>query len=486
MKEINNALITNYYLDKYEGSQLLTLDIAGYFKDHGAEVTVIGFVLGEPMTSLFRERGIEIINPAKEPSKIFKKKYDLVWGHHWPLLGFALFEMEISFKYLVQGSLSPFVPIETIWMLQQESEIIYFNSFENLEIQKASAGNSTECSKYCILINSLPMEWFKNIPDGPKNITKIAVISNHVPAEVIKSIALLKKTGVDVDLIGAEHSSKLVTPNLIDKYDAVVTIGHTVQKALSRNRMVYCYDRFGGPGWITQDNIKTSLEYNFSGRCCNRRLSPEAIFKEIIKGCDVITGSQWQQETAGSFSLDKNMSAVLDKLKASKPYKCLSKEKYCSERKICQSYINSNSKINITPFANLNQVQTQVHCFKMVENFSSDNPRIKHFKLDFEEHERLNYKGNYDFLDIGGALLIADKHVNITALFLRFDEQNFLAKLGIYSPGVGKMFPNEAYSYSSRFSFSIPLKAKMLNKKIALLAKLSNLEIIKLAYLRIS
>lgn len=51
---------------------------------------------------------------------------------------------------------------------------------------------------------------------------------------------------------------------------------------MSRKIFVYCYDRFGGFGWIMKGNLIDVEYFNFFGRCCNRKLNIESIKDEII------------------------------------------------------------------------------------------------------------------------------------------------------------------------------------------------------------
>ena len=69
----------------------------------------------------------------------------------------------------------------------------------------------------------------------------------------------------DVDIIGGMHG-QCVNAELLKKYDVVITIGRTVQMGLVMGIPVYCYDHFGGPGYITTENIDFNEFYNFSGR----------------------------------------------------------------------------------------------------------------------------------------------------------------------------------------------------------------------------
>jgi hypothetical protein len=50
---------------------------------------------------------------------------------------------------------------------------------------------------------------------------------------------------------------------------------------------VYCYDYFGGPGYLSDSNIERAAHFNFAGRCGRRRLSAEAIADELVRGYGV-------------------------------------------------------------------------------------------------------------------------------------------------------------------------------------------------------
>ena len=90
--------------------------------------------------------------------------------------------------------------------------------------------------------------------------------------------------GIKVSILGQGNRVERLTPTHIEEADAVITIGKTTQYALAGNRPVYCYDHFGGPGWLTLENYKYSAEKNYSGRCCNRKIDSEQILKELITG----------------------------------------------------------------------------------------------------------------------------------------------------------------------------------------------------------
>ena len=66
-----------------------------------------------------------------------------------------------------------------------------------------------------------------------------------------------------MDIFGLQSKVELVTPELIQKYDVVLTIGKTVQYALLGNKVVYCYDHFGGMGYLSLKNYEIARYHNF-------------------------------------------------------------------------------------------------------------------------------------------------------------------------------------------------------------------------------
>lgn len=76
----------------------------------------------------------------------------------------------------------------------------------------------------------------------------------------------------------------LITPEILSQYDAVVTIGKTVQYALGMGIPVYNYDHFGGNGWINLENFNTEARHNFSGRHNNRKILSQEIAHELEAG----------------------------------------------------------------------------------------------------------------------------------------------------------------------------------------------------------
>ncbi len=224
-----------------------------------------------------------------DPSPLVGRSYDLVIGQSWPNWSITLFEFGLHFRYLALLSLSSISSGEALWGVDSNADALLFQSEENRDY----AGPSIVVPKkrQHVLRNALAAEWFaiQSSPAASNGLRTIrtAIITNHLVPEVSQLPQLLSEKGFSVEVIGKEGSVRLVDPAYVDSLDLIITIGHSVQKALSRGIAVFCYDRFGGPGYLFDQNLRQKAEYfGFSGRCSNRRLAAEALVQSIEQGYD--------------------------------------------------------------------------------------------------------------------------------------------------------------------------------------------------------
>ncbi|WP_053818569.1 glycosyltransferase [Clostridium sporogenes] len=274
------VLITNNHIINYAGSEIVTLNLAKEFIRKGYKVTVGTFFYGNPMQELFEENNIVVKNLLS--NEITNKKFNIIWAQHFPTLYTVLFNNYCHSDKIIINSMSPYEPLESPPVFANMLSLCIANSEETKA--KLIKERVAEENLY-IMPNPVEDEFLKYYDkDKILNLNKICVVSNHIPYEVYEAAKLLKKYGVQIDLFGVNDHAVYITPQLLKRYDAIITIGKTVQYGMSIGIPVYCYDRFGGPGWITNENFSRSYEFNFSGRCCNRRISSEQIFKEIIDG----------------------------------------------------------------------------------------------------------------------------------------------------------------------------------------------------------
>ena len=259
-------LISNQKLVEYSGSEFLTLELANEFMNRGYEITLATFKIGYPILNHLDLKKIKIINlSALEEISNLEEEYDIFWCHHTPTLYTIIYNSKIKFKKLVFQSLSSFMELETLPLFYRDISLILSNSLETKKQLIMDSQDNELNKKIMILENSVPEEYFSKNQKS-YNLEKIAIVSNHIPKEIYELSEILRNNNLKVDYIGRNNNVKFVNKSLLTQYSLIITIGKTVQYSFASKVPVYCYDYFGGPGYITKENIKKAQELNFSGR----------------------------------------------------------------------------------------------------------------------------------------------------------------------------------------------------------------------------
>jgi glycosyltransferase involved in cell wall biosynthesis len=142
----------------------------------------------------------------------------------------------------------------------------------------------------------------------------MAVVSNHVPDEVREAVSSLAARHVSVDIYGTAGIRERVTPELLSTYDVVVTIGKTVQYCIASKIPVYCYDHFGGDGWVTASTFEQGRLHNFSGRGGRGKVSAARLVAELLDGYAGVLAELEDLYELGRqyFLLEENIIKILD------------------------------------------------------------------------------------------------------------------------------------------------------------------------------
>lgn len=258
-------------------------ELGSYFAKQGFSVLCATLSYTSEIKELYSSAGIELVTVYDVPEG---EHFDIIYGLHYPLYGY-LFSKSVSCEKLIMSSLSGFLTIESYPLYWKDASLLLVNTKENKQ-QQIERLNIPE-DKIYVLENLIPEKFSKyeykrekrDIPSSPLNII---VVSNHAPKEIID---LQKFDDISVTFFGLGHSNyQLITPEVLSKYDVVITIGKTVQYSLGMGIPVYEYDRFGGLGYITIENFEDARGFNFSGRSSCRKISSDEIHNELIQGYD--------------------------------------------------------------------------------------------------------------------------------------------------------------------------------------------------------
>jgi len=270
------VLITQNHLFNLSGSEVVTLEMAEYLSSRGDEVVIYTHIYANPIKREFEAlANVEVLTDRKEVNTLIKNKgFDLIWIHQ-QVIPEAIYEINIrESTRIVFHHMSPYHPLEFPISYEIEkslASLIVFNSDETKESIMATGVLEGFPTERCLVFGNPAPDRFlreRSQSGAKERPEKILVVTNHLAPEVTEALTDLKRRGVIVTILGRGHESNIarVTPELLQRYDVVVTIGKTVQYAICSQMPVYCYDHFGGPGYLNPSNFELAARLNFSGR----------------------------------------------------------------------------------------------------------------------------------------------------------------------------------------------------------------------------
>ncbi|MEC8039407.1 MAG: glycosyltransferase [Pseudomonadota bacterium] len=282
---MKRVLLTSNHLFRWAGSELVVVELAEELQRQGLRVDVCAHeISGEVREHL----AAATTNFFEDPEAVCLFDYDVVISLHsvLPRIFNAALKSGPSqnktWPAFVFFHLSPFEPYEAPgpFIERRFADVVVANS------QETAAELATYGGKFAdavVFANPAPLA-FANSDSAPSKLKTLLAVSNHPPEEFAKACKILRSGGVKVHRIGRKNVPMRVTEGMIAQADAIFTIGKTAQYSFRTGRPVYCYDRFGGPGWLSADNFDKAAEFNFSGRCTNLKRSSHQIADEIVSG----------------------------------------------------------------------------------------------------------------------------------------------------------------------------------------------------------
>lgn len=328
----SKVLITQMHLLRYMGSEIVTLELAEYLAGQGAEVVIATHSLGYPIRQEFdRIDGVTVFElwDAALAANLEARLPDLAWIQH-SIIPVPVLERadEILFVF---HHMSSILPAEFTMAATLETALataVLFESPRSLEIHRDTGlYEDIDSDRLQVMGNPAPAP-FGAIQRTASERRRLTVVSNHIPSELVEAFAGLREH-FDLDVIGSQTelgaTPRRVSPATLENTDAMVSIGKTVQYSIVAGVPVYCYDHFGGPGWITRENIEDTRWENFSGRRAGTKAAAD-IVTEITDGFDaavaeaVLVRRDWSRAYLLSHRVDDLLQFASERRKlVSKP-----------------------------------------------------------------------------------------------------------------------------------------------------------------------
>lgn len=323
-----SVLITQGELKNFAGSEIVTLELAEYFNSKGSIVHVFSNYIGMPIEKEFKKLKNVILHTKS--NEINFADIELIWIHH-QLIPKEVLELaqqgQLKAK-IIFHHMSSFHPLEFPFAARIEhrlADLVLFNSHKTKKIIEEKLGGFGLRGK---VFNNPAPDYFKVIISEKKyrkKLKHVLVVSNHVPEELALAIDILKKQGIKVKVFGilSNHEYKRISPIDLAWADTVIAIGKTVQYAILSGVPVYCYDHFGGCGYLTNDYFAEAARFNFSGRGFTKK-KPTDIASELVNGYTQAQNyaRQLHNTVSSEYLLSSKVSSVItDVIKIKKPNK---------------------------------------------------------------------------------------------------------------------------------------------------------------------
>ncbi len=313
-------LVATHRLYQWAGSELVALELAEECRRRGWDIALyVPFV--------DRDFVAQALGPSTavytQPQHVDLRVYDAVYSQHQTLSALVAaqpptFPFEGPVPVVIYNHLSPHEPLEFPgpFVEAQLADLILSNSPETAARLTAFGPRFAAVE---VFANPAPAAFIGN-PEAAlrASLRRLLAVSNHLPAELAQAFGLLATMGIAVTRLGLPHHARRLTPTDLADHDAIVTIGKSVQYALCRRRPVFCYDQFGGPGWLNEDNFAAAAAANFSGRSDSRRRGAEDLAQELVRGFAAAWSfsQQLSEELLAPYRLETRLTALLEQIES--------------------------------------------------------------------------------------------------------------------------------------------------------------------------
>lgn len=324
MKHPNNELsisgkrflICQPLIHGINGSTLVTLELADYLQSRGAIVDIFTLTLHNPAKDLFLSKNLKV--SAVQNNPIYKlEDYDYIWTNSQVLPPTIINDLGKKHK---KYPAFIFLHMSSMEWIPDEHPFVYMLE-ERLSSLSLYICEAVRDSNTSFFYNEPPYDYYRNpapnsflnLPKKTNNCDypkKILFVSNYLPEELKIAKKILSKKGISVEILGEGGDSySLLTPKILQKYDAVVSIAKTVQYCLVSGVPIYIYGKFGGAGWLTSKNLTKAKMTNFCGSEGFLKKSADEIVSELLSS--YIKGKSFQEEHLEEFMSNFSLEACI-------------------------------------------------------------------------------------------------------------------------------------------------------------------------------
>ena len=308
-------LITHTQICNIMGSTMVVLDLARFLKSQSASVEVFASWYSGLAGAEYEQAGIPVCTDETRHFDI--TDYDYVWVNSQVLPVSIVDQLRDvpreKAPYFIFNHMSALdlAPDEQPYMYQFEEKVSSLSLFVSQETKDA-LDRFYESPEFPTALFPNPTgSEYCSVGRPGETLKRIAVVTNHLPEDLAQAADMLRQQGLEVVHIGFGGTEKVIGPDDIASYDAVISIGKTVQYCLLAGTPIFVYDYFGGFGYLSDENFSAAESRNFSGRG-GSQLSPEELAQAILSG--YADARSWSQKNAERFAERYTMASILPRV----------------------------------------------------------------------------------------------------------------------------------------------------------------------------
>lgn len=311
MLNMKSILFTSVGFKNFAGSELVTLSQINYFLEKNWAVDVFTLEYDNPLKDFVDSR-VNVIT-LNNITKI-KKNYDLIIARQYPLLDYVLFTLKVQAKRVYYECVSYRIPIDAYPIYYKH---LTLNGAISTRVINEMKKIGYDTTNIYYMRNYATKEFFDVDYNRNSVLKNIAIVSNHVPKELEDFKDYSKKNSdINVDIYGMHHNYKLITAELLEDYDLVISIGKTIFYSVAMGIPSYTYDELCTVGYITRENYKENLNNNFANSLVYNKKTGKEIFDDIIKNYDSVVKQTdvLKKMAKDDFYFDNLMDELVDNI----------------------------------------------------------------------------------------------------------------------------------------------------------------------------
>lgn len=294
------VLLTNSTLATRTGTEIVTRDLALGLVRAGHEACVFTPFPGDVASEILAA-GVPVVSRLED----VPFRPDIIHGHHHVETTLALVHFQsVPAIFVCHDRLN--------WhdAPPRLEAVRFYVAVDRNCLERLVLEAGIPLQRTCVILNAVDMRRFTPRPPLPGKPTRALVFSNYATegAELEMLRQVCREAGLELAVAGRGVGAQADRPeHLLGDFDLVFAKGRCALEALAAGCAVILCDLQGLGPMITSAQLQELREWNLGMRCLQRRLTPEAVGREIAQ-YDRVDAARVTKLVRAGASLDRAVS----------------------------------------------------------------------------------------------------------------------------------------------------------------------------------